>query len=150
MKQTEKQKSEIEKKQTQVNGSPKFENGHLVSPVMNKKNKVTTPKKEILKTETKKSTTKKTEPKKVTQKVKPQVTVASFLTFLKKNLDNVESSTTSDNYERISINGKVFFYLKQGVRKPQVLGWNQKLGKQMHIVTKKDMDKLLVEIKKAK
>lgn len=142
MKQTEKQKEEILKNQTQVtNGVNKemFENGKLKLPNS--------------KTDPKKSTPeiKKTEPKKVvTQKVKPQVTVNSFLAFLKRNLDNVESSTTSDNYEKIKINGKVFFYLKQGIRKPQILGWNQIQKKQMHIVTKKDCDKLLVEIQKAK
>ena len=141
MKQTEKQKSENEKKQTQVNGKAKFVDGKLQTPVMNKKNKITTPEVETKKTETKKV---------VTQKVKPQVTVQSFLEFLKKNLDNVENKTTNDNYEKISINGKVHYYLKDGVRKPQVLGWNQKLGKQMHIVTPKDMDKLLVEIQKVK
>jgi len=131
---TQKQKNDEIKKQTQVNGKPEFDkNGKLVLPQKDKSTPKKAPKKE---------------PKPI---VKPEVTVLSFLSFLKKHLDNVEEKPSTQGYTKISVNSKVLYYLKQGVRKPeQVLGWNQREGKQMHIAAKKDMDKLLVEIKKVK
>lgn len=126
MKQTPKQKSEIEKKQMQVNGSPKFENGHLVTPVMDKKNKVTTPEKEV--TETK----------------KPDYSLAKFLAFVKKNNLTVVEKPTKSNNIKIRNDKKILFYAHQG--KKDIILWNNISKKTVHVSNESDLKKLIATV----
>jgi len=130
MKQTSKQKEETEKKQTQVNGKPTYENGKLVTPKNDKKieDKKTTPKKE---------------PKPI---VKPEVTVASFLMFLKKNLDEISESESTQGYTRIKIGKRVYCYAKDSQRKCGVIIWNQVKSETEFIGKKKDFNTQLKAI----
>ena len=140
---TEKQKTEIEKKQTQVNGSPKFENGHLVSPVMNKDSKTTTADKEIKKTDTKKSNTKKTEPKKF------DYDFAKFLSFIKKqdnlSVGDVSKSGNTKILLKKDNKTKIIWYAHEAKKYPVII-WNNLTKSTVHITKESDIVKLIATV----
>ena len=132
MKQTEKQKEETLKNQTQVNGHANFENGKLVTPVVGKKPK---------KTEDKKTHTKKSTPK----KVKPEVTVDNFRDMMKDK--PIEFSNTKDGWLKIKVTGKkIISYMKQGKSKPGIIMWNNLEKKQQHIKDKKELNNYIKSV----
>lgn len=132
MKQTSKQKKDEIKKQVNVtNGVNKdmFKNGKLKLPnnkKMQSDSKITTAEK-------------KPTPK-------PEVTVASFLSFLKENVKEFSTEHSTDGYEKVKINKKVYSYIKDGKRKSGVIVWNQIESKTEFIGNKKDMEKQLQNI----
>jgi len=77
--------------------------------------------------------------------VKPDV--VKVITYLKKNLDNVEDEPSSQCYTKIKLNNKLFWYLKNEIKKTQVLSWNQIKSKSMYIENKNECKKLLAEVK---
>ena len=111
-----------------MNGKPKFENGKLVTPVLDKKSKNT----EDKKTETKKSTPKKVE-------TKPQVTIDNFRDLVKDK--PIEFSNTKDGWLKIKVTGKkIISYMRQGKVKSGIILWNNLEKKQQHIKDKKQLN----------
>jgi len=128
MKQTEKQKEETLKNQTQVNGHANFKNGKLQTPKT-----------------TKKTEDKKTETKKVDTKIKPQVTIDNFRDLMKDK--PIEFSNTKDGWLKIKVTGKkIISYMKQGKSKPGIIMWNNLEKKQQHIKDKKELNNYIKSV----
>ena len=131
---TQKTKQELKNEAgNSVNGSPKFIDGKLQTPIMNKENKVTTAKKEVSK---KKPDTKK--------EVKPDYTLPKFLAFVKKNNLTVVEKPTKSNNIKIRNDKKILFYAHQG--KKDIILWNNISKKTVHITKESDLKKLIATV----
>lgn len=125
-----KTKPKTTSKEATVNGTAKFIDGKLQTPVMDKKNNTTTPEVETKKTEA--------------EKPKFDYTLAKFLTFVKKNNLTVVEKPTKANNIKIRSDKKILFYAHQG--KKDIILWDNISKKTVHVSNESDLKKLIATV----